>query len=322
MSLNAQNETFEIFKKEVNKREISLTAYRAYFIFQLLLLKPMSKEEIIEYFKKDKFIDKEIHKDSVANSINNLRAVGCEIEKPKMSNNFKYSIISHPFKFLLTQPQIDIINFIRRSLYSQNDYELILKLNNIYDRIKEISQNPNMTELNNSDYLKKINHKILLQLVEFCKEKSLISMIYNSPVNKEEEIKIKCDKILLENKRLYLWGHLYKYNHTAYLRIDKILAVRKESVDNSKNKEIPFVTVQYKLIGDALKMFIPNADENIVEQSEEFLIVESKVINVFNFIQKVASFSQNCLILSPEEMKQEYLMHIEKTLEGYNLENP
>ena len=78
---------------DLKKKAISLTTYRALFIAKLLSVKAQSYEEIMKAFANDTFLSSSCHKDTISNSINSLRLVGFEIEKPKPSNNFKFSLI-------------------------------------------------------------------------------------------------------------------------------------------------------------------------------------------------------------------------------------
>lgn len=303
-------------QQNFNKKAISLTTYRALYIAKLLSKQDMSFDEILQAFTNDNLLSAACHKDTISNSINSLRTVGFDIEKPKPSNNFKFRLLSHPFKFKITKEHADILNLLRNSLYHQNDYKLIFDINSIYDKLIEFSESVSIVDtLETSNYLRNVDKRVLEACLELCKEKADAHITYNSPVNGKEVLKIKAEKVFFENNRLYLWLYSYKYNAPSYLRIDKIGKIQKLSGEFSNVKVTNFV--EYELIGNAAKNFIPKAEEIIVASDKNKIIVKANVINKFNFFQRIISFSDECRLLYPENVKQEFLAHINMILEVY-----
>ena len=87
---------------------ISITGYRIFLEFMSLLSSPKSLNELCEIVKNDSHINKEISKDTIRCDINTLKAGGCVISKPSKSNNFKYQIISHPFKLNISKEELNV----------------------------------------------------------------------------------------------------------------------------------------------------------------------------------------------------------------------
>ena len=305
---------------EYSMKEISLTAYRACFILFLLVDGPKSIDEILRAFSSDKLLFKSCHKDTVTISINSLRASGFVIEKPKPSNNYKLKLISHPFKFEISQEQAELLYLIRNSLSYQSNYELLFKLNKIFDKITAIGNCKNCIDtIERSNYFKTINPDILNSILRLCKTKSNARIIYNSPINGVEELKIKAQKVVFENNRLYFWLYSYKYHAPAYLRIDKITAVKEENDIENENDKVSLTNfVKYELTGEAAKKFIPKDDEIVIEKYTDRIIVRANVINKFNFFQHIIPFSDNCRILEPDYIKSEFIDHIKSIVEVYN----
>ena len=67
---------------EINKNAISITCYRAYMVFQLLLSGPKTKEELMHYFETDGVINKKLSTDVLNFDLNTLKNIGCKITKP------------------------------------------------------------------------------------------------------------------------------------------------------------------------------------------------------------------------------------------------
>ena len=303
---------------DLKKKAISLTTYRALFIAKLLSVKAQSYEEIMKAFANDNFLSSSCHKDTISNSINSLRLVGFEIEKPKPSNNFKFSLISHPFKFDITQNQAETLNLIRNSLYYQNNYKIIFDINEIYDHIMKLSNSSEHFDfIEHSNYLRNIDKNILNQCLKLSKEKANAILIYNSPINGQETLKIKAEKVVFENNRLYLWLYSYKYQAPSYLRIDKISQIKKENEDENSNVTLTNF-VEYELCGNAAKNFIPKNEEIILSQENNKIKVKANVINKFNFYQRIISFATECKILHPENIKNDFIAHLNDIIGEYD----
>ena len=78
--------------------------------------------------------------------------------------------------------------------------------------------------------------------------------------------------------------------------------------------------VEYELVGNSAKNFIPKDEETIIYKDEKRIVVKSNVINKFNFFQRIISFAQECKILSPENMKAEYINHVNEIIGVYKNE--
>ena len=133
-------------------------------------------------------------------------------------------------------------------------------------------------------------------------------------------LKIKAKKIVFENNRLYLWLYSYKYNLPSYLRIDKISEITSIDFEESSNVTMTNF-VEYELTGNAAKKFIPKEEEIIIIKDENRIVVKSNVINKFNFFQRIISFAQECQILSPQNMREEYINHINEIIGVYQNED-
>lgn len=305
---------------ETKKKAISLTTYRAFFIAKLLFIEPMSYEGIAQALAQDTILQKSCHKDTISNSINSLREAGFEIEKPKPSNNFKFHLVSHPFKFNISKDEIMLLNMIRKSLYYQNNYELIFDINTIYEKFKSLANiNEHIDLLENTNYLKNVNKKILEEIVKLCTTNADAQIVYNSPIYGNETFRIKSGKIVFENNRLYLWGYTYKYEMPAYLRIDKISAVKKE--DKTTKEDISLNNyVEYELTGNAAKNFIPKEDESIIEKTKNKIKIRANVVNKFHFNQRILAFAEECKILSPQWAIDKFIEHLDEIIKVYENE--
>lgn len=87
-------------------------AYRVLKLLQWLAAKPMSLDEINQQFLADPFIAKTVSQDTIGLYMNTLRAIGCEIERPKPKNQFQYSLLQHPFSYELNRHDLLFLNHV------------------------------------------------------------------------------------------------------------------------------------------------------------------------------------------------------------------
>lgn len=311
------NSKILLSQSNLKKRAISLTTYRAIYIAKLLTISPMSYDEIISALINDNFLFSSCHKDTILNSINSLRLAGFEIDGPTPANDYKFSLISHPLKMQFNGIQAEIMSLIRNSLYYQNNYELIFDINDVYNKIISFCNVADYVDLiEGSNNLRNIDKAILEECIDLSRKKGNAVLVYDSPTCGEERLRIKAEKIVFENNRLYLWLYSYKYNAVSYLRIDKIKKIEKEN-DSSFN--VKFVNiVEFELWGAAAKNFIPKEEEIIVSGDNDRIIVRVNFINKFNFYQRILSFAKECRILYPEDIRSGFIKYLSELIEDYN----
>lgn len=305
--------------EEDDKKPISITIFRAMYIAKLLSIRALSIDEIIIALSKNEILNKTCHKDTVVNSINSLRETGFDIEKPKPSNNYKYKLLSSPIKFELNEKESDLLSTISDSLYYQNDYNILIKLKDLYKYITENSiYNKSTEQLENTNYMRNIDKNIINQLLEICANKTTAHILYNSPKYGLEELKIFPQQIVFENNKIYLWVYNYKYQMPAYLRVDKITQVKSDNTIKDIEPYKLSETVEYELYGNAIKTFIPLKNELIIEKLVDKITVRAEVINTFNFIQRAIAFADECKIVKPDNIVNEFKKQIDKMIKAYD----
>lgn len=318
--------TKQEFQKNLNPDSYILkTGYRALFLLLRLMKAPMTRSEILALFKSDEIIKNTLSKDSVTNSINTLREAGCEILRPSLKTKNHYILKSHPFECSLLDENVEALQYIRESTVSLGDWELSLKIDNLYSKIAKfaVSKNAKETLLYNSNF-KNINKILLKKLLDSIKAKRYINICYYSPENGDENLYFLPTTITYESNKLYLWGYSQKYDEYSYLRIDRIKKINAVSffgqeteIHYEKKEEI---IVEYMLKNLSAVIYLENADEKIISKSKDkdhAITVRSKVSNKFSFFQKILSYGQDCKILSPQSIIDEYKEILENIKSGY-----
>ncbi len=308
-----------LLNSNVNDLNISLTAYRALLVLGMLMEKPMTRDEIASVFQSNHLICKSSSLDTVRVTINTLKAAGCMISRPTSKNDYKYILLSHPFRIEISDEQIEAMNQIRNNLVQLGDWQLILDINAFYNSVVSKTQNYAKMELvKNAEPLLEIDKTILKNLSDKSVKSREIVIDYDSPEFGLEELKIIGDRIFYEDGKLYLWCYSYKYNSYSYIRVDKIKAIKSISMI-SKSIDKDSYTAIYKLRGDSISTFSLEHNEHILEEKDSEILVEADVLNEFKFIQRLLSFGIDFEIITPDSLKTKLISKLNSVKQGYYL---
>lgn len=281
--------------------KISLTAYRAIKLLEMLMDKPCCAEYIIENFRQDPITESSASKDTLRITLNSLKAVGCRIKRPSIKTNYCYVLEKHPFKFAITKEQLNLLNKIRKNVLNHRDWKTVIKLNSLFDKIADLIEDGEL-----KDYLRykkpfsKIKPEIIyaIEKGEILKKETIIN--YASTSKKINKINIYPDKIFCDAGKLYVWAWYFKRNAYSYFNAEKILSI----IDIKKTDfEIPFENYNavYELYGDSIKDFCCESEEKILCKSEDKLVIEYNVVNEFKFFQRLLAFGNDFNLLKPQK---------------------
>lgn len=288
---------------EANKSVICLTAYKAYVLFKYLLNSPLSMDEIIQLYQENSIIDKKFSKDTIRITINTLRELGCEIDKPTPTNGNKYILRSHPFGLNLTLNQLNALEEIEKDFATSNNWQLVIEVGKLWEKIALLTNKEEVIEkIRSFNPFNNIDEKILEQLKKHCKNKSKIQVSYFAPREGNLTFDIICDYISSENEKLYIWCYNFKYESVSYLRIDRILKIISVYTDCQK-LEYPQFDAIYTLKGQTRCTFLQTDNDELLETTNEYIKIKSTVLSEFNFMQKVLSYGNDCKIIEPSWLK-------------------
>lgn len=314
-------------QSDISKTAISKTGYRALYLLRLLILSPRTRDEILSAFANDPVIAKEkkLSKDTVTNTINSLKACGCNIKRPSTKNGFKYELISHPFSPSITPSQLQYLQELRKSLVSYGDWKVLDEINELYATLANFTTDEKIINaLKNNRPMRNISDNILEKLKKYIKSKQAADIIYLSPRNGREHIGFLPQFLRFESNKLYLWGYSYKHENIGYLRADKILDLQPKTdlkntqTDAYEKFQNSCLTVRYRLSGYSAHMFFAGPDDRIIHKDESTVVVETAAFNEFNFLQKLLSFGGDCEVLWPQAYKDKLIQKIKEMRACYD----
>lgn len=294
---------------------ISITAYRAIKILMLLIDSPYSATELSEALKSDEITCRSTSDDTLRVTINSLKAVGCEISRPTLKNGYKYILKNHPFKIKFTEKQINILNKIRKGFLLKNDWQMVLKLNDLYDKIANFSGQDSVKNLvNHKKPFGNIKPEIKELLINGEISNKEIVMTYIKRGKTQEAKNIITGKVFCESGQLYIWAWNSKYNKYSYFKVENILKIHSLKPTKQKLQTTEYKAI-YKVFGQETKTFKCTEEEKIVKSDKNSITVEYSVISEFKFFQRLLSMGEYFEIIEPDFVKQrlyDKLTEIEK----------
>lgn len=297
-----------------SKSWISLTGYRALLLLRNLIISPKSKEEIVALFSSDPITSKSVSIDTLRLTLNTLKMAGCTIERPSKKNNFRYTLINHPFKLNLSSEDIDVLISSCEKSAEFNSREKILILNNFYKKIFNISIDENLKiQAKESLALNFVKKDILLTLSKPNIKRKKINILYKSRENGFETLEIIPLEIVYENKKLYLKCFICKYNNTGILNIEKILKINSIEMHKTYDFKDTFDVV-FEVFDKEFKL---KNNEIEIEQTLNSKIIKAEVKNEFLFIQRILELGDNAKIISPVDFKKKLIRQISNIRELY-----
>ena len=302
----------EFKKTDFNFNYISTTAYRALLLLKFLMVKSLTRAEIIKCLENDEFIVQRINSDTIRSMLNSLKDVGCDISRPTKTNGFKYELIKNPFSLKLSEKEIKLLNKFRKKSGLKNDLDEILNMNSFIEKLCLIIDDENIIDsLKSKGLLAGANTDLIKQINICCKNKSRVIFKYLSH-KKITDFEMITSFIKYENDKLYVWGYSTKYKEVSYIRIDKIksFSIVEKYTLNDYNKNV----IRYEMFNLDYNL-APN--EVLVSRTDKSLVIDYKSESRFHSIQKFLEKGYNCKILEPEDFKNEFISVLKSIKEVY-----
>jgi predicted DNA-binding transcriptional regulator YafY len=295
------------------------TGFKAVLIFSLLIDGPKSYEEIINYIKKHEYLNETVSIDTIRIYLNSLKQIGCKIIKENQDGVIKYYIKSHPFELNITDAQAKSIMRIFRTISKDMDISDLLAFQTFFEKIAPYVEYDKLRErIKNISPLKHTQKEIVKELINCVRSNSEITILYNSRnTNRYKNITINCDKLYVNNGKLYLSGFnsLYK-NYSSFL-VSKIVKIVSFNLCH-KTFDVPEITVGYEYKQDENEALELLKNEKIIKKSKKNkILVEITSKNRFEITQRILSLSNRCKVLYPDEYKDYIISSLQKMKEVY-----
>lgn len=297
-------------KTDFNFNYICATAYRILLLLKFLMIKGLTRQEIIKLLSEDEFVIQEINSEMIRSMINSLKSVGCEIPRPAKSNNREYRLTKNPFSLSLSNDEVKLINKFRKKTFLKNDWKEILNINSFIDKLCLVIDDEQTKEnLINNKLLADVNYSLIKRISICCKNKSRVVFKYLSN-KKITDFEMITSFIKYEKDKMYVWGFSTKYNDFSYIRLDKIraLEVKEKNSTEIYSKSV----IRYEMFDMDYEL---DENEILVKKTDNSRIIDYKYESEFYSIQKFLEKGDSCKIISPDSFKNEFISVL-KSIKG------
>lgn len=294
-----------IKSNKVTYNLMSFTAFKTLMIFSLLLDAPRSYEDIINYFETHDFINEKISIDTIRVYLNSLKRAGCIITKTKRTEGSKFVLVSHPFELTITDEQIKSLTKVYKMITKTSHISELILLEKFLRNIEVNVSNDEFTNtLNKISILSGLDIKLLEDLQICCLRKNQIVITYNSPHSGRKKLEIICDKLGLENGKLYLYGTSIDYEQASYLLVKRIIGIDEIKLKRSENINISEIVVKYEVSADYPELQLKDY-EKLISTDEHKTYIEAKHSNKFILMQRILSLGCACTVIEPKNFRAE-----------------
>ncbi len=307
----------QLFLQKQKKFWVSITGYRALLILKALMQAPCSLNELIEILKTNSVTNKAVSKDTIRITLNTLKSAGCKFSRPNKTNGFKYSLEYHPFCLTLSNEEIFAFTQLRNIVCENLNWQSIIKINNLYEKIIQLTENSEQIEtINNTKVLCNVNENILQELSNPKLAGKKLKIKYLSSQNGLETLDIIPFKFVYENKKMYLWCYIFKYSSNTLLKIENIKEILSVSISQEHFESDSFDVI-YQVRNISKKDFELKDYEEFIEKTPDYVTIKANVTNEFWFIQRILQLGTNFKIISPTFFKEKLINKIKLIQQRY-----
>ena len=299
------------------KTWISLTGYRTLFVLKLIMEKPRTASEIIQFLRDNPNTRKSLSKDTLRITMNTLKSVGCKFSKPCKANEHKFSLLYHPFDLHIDDDEFNVLLRLRDNLSLELSYSDVFILNDMFEKIMALSNSEDkVAYVEETKALIGVDRNLVKEFEKVISAKKKVQIIYDSPRNGEEAIDVIPKKITFENGTLYLFAYGFKYNENSLFNFSRIKKINTVYLSSEKKQNQSFEVV-YKVLGSSFSTFEKTDNETIVSNENNELTIKALVDNEFWFVQRLLQFGTDFRIISPYSFREKLINKIKQIQKGY-----
>lgn len=296
-------------KTELN--QISLTGLRALVFIGLLITKPRSLNEIRKAFIDLHIIDETHSNDILRIDLNTIKSMGCEILRCSQKTGYKYVLQKHPFTLNIPKEEIVVLKRVYNFIKRYNNLSLLMEYDRLFKKIAfHICDNKSKEALLGISVLKYYDTEMIEELIHDCNLKRTLVLSYQKAnCDNISDKKIVAQELVYKNDKLYLYGYDLNIKKSTVLNLRRIKSI-KQRLFGKYNIEDTRVKIKFVLKNIDLEKLEIN--ETIIEKLDDGYIIEGFYHNNFLAMQRILSFGKKCIVLEPQEFKDDIIKKIKE----------
>lgn len=312
----------------MKKSGFNQTAYRIIKLLEWLNHQPLSLEQINQRFLDDPMISKSLSQDTIGLYMNTLRAIGCEIDRPKPSNQFCYTLISHPFSYVLKEEEIQFLFQLAQCIDESVTYQDVLGRLRLILNLIDHASNPNRQDIRDRFFevtrLKDLDQleQMIDSLEYYCSKPVVLEVVYTSPPNRKNTRQLLPEKLLYWNDSIYLQAYMSEYEGCVLLRVDRMEQIKEitnsDILENLTLKRLQQEEIWIRFINcnldDLPLMNYVNVTDYCTDPfDEKHLLVKFQTSNLFFLKQALLESGQLFQVISPQSFQQDLRAFLQET---------
>lgn len=299
---------------------MSFTGYKTLILFSLLTESPKSYHDVKKYFTEHPYLREQISLDTLRVYMNSFKHAGCKVVRIRENGISKYFIPENPFKLNITDEQKKAVLKVYKTLKNILSAEEIINLDALLLKLADYIKNEDfVTSYKKISVLNKENPLIIRKLLECCRNKKQLTLVYNSPHTGIKEIEIIAQRLVYRSNKMYIKAKGLEYNQDSEFLLSRITDIHdvKDSSENINEEKEVTITYELRLLDGENPQLDDN--EKLICRKNNLATVSLTGNNPFYLKQRILSFGSDCRVLEPEEFKNEYVNMLKTMLEeNYN----
>ena len=295
------------------------SSYRILLLLKLISQKKLSKNEIIEEFKKNNI---KIAKTTINNYIEKLQDNDIPIKITKNKNINLYSLDKKDYVFI-DDIEVDVAQDVKKLVLLEKNQDIIRSLMKVFYKFALfVDDKDTQLKFLNFGYYSKINWSLVNQLIEHCKNKNIITVDYIMPNGENKYITIHADTLKIGDwsQRLYLSGIFQGDNKLSQLPVDKIFMVKKIVKENIRI-DIETNVLTYKVSLDSFKKIGLDKKEILADEKDSIVTIRRPLDDTFFTVQRLMYFCPDLYYISDEKTRNIIKEKLYTLKEMYSDEN-
>ncbi len=291
--------------------QISLTGMRSIVLLGLLIAAPRSLKEIRKAFLELNIIEESHSDDILRIDLNTIKSIGCEISRPSPKNDFKYTLLEHPFSLKITDEDIRYFKKVYSRLKADANIRMLLDFDELIQKISNYIYDSDIKEkFIGVSAFKYYSIDSIKELLVDCKYEKTLELVYKKTKKDNEYTKeVIAQKLVFNNDQLYLHCYDKSIHKSIVLNVKRILRILSRKIENG-TPDIKKFVVKFYLKDFNLENL--NEDEFVIEITNNEYIVEGAYYNEFLALQRVLSFGACCTVIEPEEFKNKVIKKLKE----------
>lgn len=163
-----------------------------------------------------------------------------------------------------------------------------------------------------------------IQVDKFIDENQPFHLVYGRPNGNIHEFTVRYARVEPHEKRLYLqiWCEetadstdFPGIKHNRTLRLDRIQNIFP--IDGHWQGRFDYISVEFHLLKELMHAYEPRKEDVTDETFEDHRRVVRKVVNTFWFLREVRRYGPDCLLISPDSVRKQFIKDLQLTLQKY-----